>query len=400
MLATAFLFLVTATPHGVSFAQARSLAHDRAPELALANLRTQLAQADVRIAGAFSNPTLSLSSSTQAARAGAGISVPLPIFGQRAKAIDAAEADAQVASLEVEVVRREARWSTTIAWLELWEAQSRRQLLEAAAVDARRVLDIASEKLAAGTGARVDMLRTRADNARATAEVETATHAIDAAAARLAPLVGAEPSEPILAAGAPGYPEQLPPIATVEQSLSAHPTLERDRQQVVASERHISAEQRARWPIVNGQFTVLAFDPTLPTTEYVFGLSFDLPVLSLRGGAVERARAQRQLAEASANNDQRRLRSEILDAFDRVQGNSARRDAFRTQVLPDLEEARALTEEGYRIGRLELLRVLEAQRALLEGRLAALDAAAAWARAVADFERAANLSFEEPDHAL
>jgi outer membrane protein TolC len=56
--------------------------------------------------------------------------------------------------------------------------------------------------------------------------------------------------------------------------------------------------------------------------------------------------------------------------------------------LPALEEARQMTEEGYRDGHVDLLRVLEAQRAALEGRTAYVEAQAAWQRARADVERA------------
>ena len=54
-----------------------------------------------------------------------------------------------------------------------------------------------------------------------------------------------------------------------------------------------------------------------------------------------------------------------------------------------------MTEEGYRDGRVDLLRVLEAQRALLDGRVAHVDAQATWQRALADLERAQGVSLTE-----
>ena len=47
-----------------------------------------------------------------------------------------------------------------------------------------------------------------------------------------------------------------------------------------------------------------------------------------------------------------------------------------------------MTEESYREGRADFVRVLEAQRALTETRLALVEASAAAARAWADLERA------------
>ena len=49
-----------------------------------------------------------------------------------------------------------------------------------------------------------------------------------------------------------------------------------------------------------------------------------------------------------------------------------------------------MNEEGYRDGRVDLLRLLDAQRARLETRIAVVEAEAAWQRALADVERAAG----------
>src|SRR5437762_2061916 len=87
--------------------------------------------------------------------------------------------------LSFDQARREAQWAATVAWVELWEAQRRAQLLAQAALDSQRALDIAREKFEAGTGARVDVVRVRAEQARAAAEASAAEHLSLAAGARL-----------------------------------------------------------------------------------------------------------------------------------------------------------------------------------------------------------------------
>jgi outer membrane protein TolC len=54
-----------------------------------------------------------------------------------------------------------------------------------------------------------------------------------------------------------------------------------------------------------------------------------------------------------------------------------------------------MTEEGYRDGRVDLLRVLDAQRAVLDGRSAYVEAQVAWQRALADVERAMGAPLAE-----
>ena len=175
----------------------------------------------------------------------------------------------------------------------------------------------------------------------------------------------------------------------------SHPALARDRAQVAAAAAHVRAEERLRWPTVNLELTVNQGDPTLPGTDVIGGLSFEAPVLSLRKGAIERARAEQTLAETTSEVDRRRLSSALADGYAQAYAAELRARALGLEVLPALEESRRMTEEGYGDGRVDLLRVLEAQRALLEGRAAYVEAQAAWQRALADVERAMGSPLDE-----
>jgi outer membrane protein, heavy metal efflux system len=373
----------------VTFSEARAAALRGALDVQLAERRLALAAAEVDVAGALANPTLSLSTATQTARLGTALSVPVPLFGQRAGALAAARADQEAVRLDVDVTRREARWAATLAWLDLWEAQSRAGLLLRGAEAAARVLEIAEQRLDAGTGPRLDVLRSRVDRGRAAAEAEAARDLTAAAAARLAPWLGESPDAALTASGAPAYPEDS--LAALDaRRAGAHPVLRRDLAQVEAAGRHLAHEQGLRWPVVSPQVSFNAFDPTLPGPDLIAGLSFEVPLLSLRGGAIARAEAQRSLAELTAAADARRLDALLLDAVARTRSASLRLRALRDEVLPGIDEVRALTEVAYRSGRVDLLRLLEAQRALLDSQLAEVEASAAWGRALADVERAAG----------
>jgi cobalt-zinc-cadmium efflux system outer membrane protein len=343
----------------------------------------------------LANPSVSVSTARQTARVGTSVGVPVPLFGQRSTAMDAARADAGATRLDVEVTRRAARWRATTAWFDLWEAQERARLLEIAATDVNRLQQIAGEKFEAGSGSRLDVVRTGADRARARAEWEAARTTTTAAAARLAPWIGADPAEVLTAAGAPPDPTAVAAAPeTRGQQLAEHPLLRRDRAQVTAADAHIRNEQRLRWPVVTPALTVNVGDPTLPGTDVIGALSFDLPLLSMRGGAIARARSQRALAETTALADHRRLEADLLDAARRAAGAGTRLHALRAEVLPAMKEAADMTEDGYRSGRIDLVRVLEAQRALLDNRLAEAEAAAAWGRAIADLENASGADLE------
>ena len=188
----------------------------------------------------------------------------------------------------------------------------------------------------------------------------------------------------------------LPPEQFVrEQLLAQHPALARDRAQVAAAAAHVRAEERLRWPIVNLELTVNQGDPTLSGTDVIGGVSFEAPVLSQRGGAIGRARAEQTLAETTREVDRLRLSSDLADGYAQANAAELRARALGLDVLPALEETRRMTEEGYRDGRVDLLRVLDAQRAVLDVRAAYVEAQAAWQRALADVERAMGSPLEE-----
>jgi cobalt-zinc-cadmium efflux system outer membrane protein len=406
--ATALLALAAAAPSGalaqsdrtsedapaaISLASARDAAAARGPDVTLARAREDIARAQVDATGALANPTVTLSTAQKTARLGAGVTVPMPLFGQRATAVAAARSDAQAAGLEVEVTRYDARWNATLAWLDLWEAQERARLLTDAATEAARVATIADEKFKAGTAARVEVLRTGADRERARAEAVMAAALVPAAAARLAIAVG--PPGAMTRSVAIGRPDLAladAVLVALQRGVTDHPILRWERARIAAGAAHVRAEQRARWPVIAADVTANWNDPTLPGNDLIAGLSFEAPVLNLRGGAIARARAEKRLAEATAEIEQRRLAATLLDALGRASGAGERARTLANRVLPALEEAWRMNEEGYRDGRIDLLRLLDAQRVRLETRIAVVEAEAAWQRALADVERAAGVS--------
>ena len=240
-------------------------------------------------------------------------------------------------------------------------------MLADAATEAARVATIADEKFKAGSAPRVEVLRTGADRERARADASLAAALVPAAAARLAIAVGpgggqARVAQDWVATGKPELALADLDLAALQRGVAEHPILRWDRARIAAGAAHVRAEQRARWPTVTGDLTVNWRDPTLPATDVIAGIAFEAPVLSLRGGAIARARAEQKLAETTAETEQRRLAAALVDALGRAGGAGERSRTLATAVLPALDQAWRMNEEGYRDGRVDLLRLLDAQR--------------------------------------
>jgi len=384
-----------AQPVPLSLGEARARAVRGGPEVLLARQRESVSRAQIDTAAALPNPTLGVQTASVTAKLTASLLQPLPLFGQRGTGIDAARADAEVARLDIAAVAVEARLGVTAAWLDLWAAQERARLLALAAGDAARVAEIAHDRFATGSGPRLDEVRTTGERARARAEADAAALAVPAASARLGVWMGDGAEARWQAAGTPAIGPLPDEARALQQLFERHPALRRDRAQALAATQHVRAEQRARWPIVTAQLSVAADDPTTPGTDVIAGLSFEAPVLNLRGGPIARARAEQSLAELQAQSELRRLTAQLGDAYRQSEAAALRARALTNDVLPALEEALRMTEGGYRDGRVDLLRVLDVQRALLESRLAALEAQATWQRALAELERAIGTPVEE-----
>jgi cobalt-zinc-cadmium efflux system outer membrane protein len=378
----------------ISLTEAREAALRQGPDVTLARGRQEIARTQVDVAGALANPTVTVTTARETARLGTGLSLPVPLFGQRATAVSAARADADAAGLEVEAVRQEARWNATLAWLDLWEAEERARLLAAAATDTERVATIADEKFKAGSAPRVEVLRTAADRERARADAAFAAASVPAAAARLTIAIGGAGADGSAwtASGKPELALADTGLATLQRGVADHPIVRWERARIAAGAARVRAEQRARWPIVTADVTVNWRDPTLPATDVIGGLSLEAPVLSLRRGAIARAQAEQRLAQTTADLEQRRLAASLADALGRASGAGERARTLASSVLPALEEAWRMYEEGYRDGRVDLLRLLDAQRVRLDTRIAVVEAEAAWERALADVERASGVS--------
>src|SRR5262249_20950473 len=201
------------------------------------------AEADVAVAGAWPNPTLTVETATVTAHLLASASIPLPIFGQVGTKVDAARAAVDVARLDTAATRAEARWAATVAWVDLREAGERARVLGGAATDPGRTLGSGTPRVEPGRAPRSDAGRGAAQSARARAEAAAADAGVRAASARLALLVGAPPGTTLRAAGTAEFHGRA-------ELADDHPALRRDRAAVGAAQSKVRAEQRQRVPVV------------------------------------------------------------------------------------------------------------------------------------------------------
>jgi outer membrane protein TolC len=117
------------------------------------------------------------------------------------------------------------------------------------------------------------------------------------------------------------------------------------------------------------------------------GLNMNMPLnQSKRHAAVQEALWRSHKMQAEYDQTADTIRGEVQSAYARVQGSRRKIEVFESKVLPAAQDNLRAAQSGYEAGTVDFLRLIEAQRQLIDLR-------EKYQMAVADFHRrAAELS--------
>ncbi|HEY0983992.1 TolC family protein [Schlesneria sp.] len=129
------------------------------------------------------------------------------------------------------------------------------------------------------------------------------------------------------------------------------------------------------------------------TRQFWFTFVFDIPIWNLNQGNIRSARAEVLNAQAEVENRRMELLNDLVDIHARHKTSQLLLARIDSSILPNAEKTQQLVQEGYSEGTLDVNRLLEAQRALLEAKQDQIDAyEQAWRTAA---ELAGYLQFEQ-----
>ncbi len=377
----------------VSLEDALRDARRAAPDLRVARAHESVARAEVGIAGIYPNPSLSGATSTQTAKISGTVSIPLVILGQRGAAIDAARADEATVLLDTQVAWSDVRQATTRAFVSLWLAEGAADARRESAAIAGALESAVIQRVQVGAAPELDALRAHAERLRADAEVLDAHAKVAVAAVELDRWMGAAGGDALRTSGAPGglsLPDASPPpLSVLVARLDESSPVRRELSDVRAAEARADRERALVRPSMALDLGADAYDPTLNNvTNYRAQLTIEVPVFNQRGPQVERERALADVARARERAARAQLAAELVAAYRTFEGAAARVRTLVDAVVPAARGAAKATEDAYALGRAQLVAVLDAERALVDARLTALEAEAVRASAWADVEHA------------
>lgn len=348
-------------------------------------------------AGSYPNPTLEYLREGQ--RAGTRtttiqINQPIELGGKRRARVALAEGSAGLARSELAARRQEIRAEVIAAFYGLQVARERQEVVQSLLDLARRSVDVAARRVAAGKISPIDETRARLAAADAASAVNGAKGELAIARARLGGFIG-QPGDAI--ALAPSSFEQLPDIRA-RAALLADDTapVRRARGQLAAQLAQADVERAARIPDVTVSVGSQR-DDDVGRRQAVVGLSVPLPLFNRNAGNLSAALLRADKARDELAAAQAMAASDLAGADARYETARAEASLMRQDVLPQAASAYELTLTGFEFGKFSILDVLDAQRTLFQSRTRYLDALLdAW-RAWADIERLAGATTEQID---
>lgn len=377
------------------------------PDQAVAQAAVPIAQAEVRTARMFPNPTLGANGGRAEPVFAAALTLHLPILGQLGAHVRAAERALDQTRLETTLALWRLRHDARIAYYSAVRAED--ELVIARQIEAlmRRVAEIAATRYDAGAGSLLEKLQAALVADRAAQDVVDRQAALRIARLELARLTGID------ADALPGLADALDavgPTPTAEMLLAAaaqqHPELRALDAERFAATARAQAARADRRPVFHVDLGLEVLDPTtcapdalMPTARCVGprgALAFDLPVFNWNGGPIARAEAEAHQAERKQEAARARIETAVRAAYDQWTAATVRAQFFAARYVPAATQVEAMAREGFAAGRTGLLPLIEAQRALLDARLGQAEARFSVQAARADLEEASGVALSTP----
>ncbi|MBA3903046.1 MAG: cobalt-zinc-cadmium resistance protein [Rhodocyclaceae bacterium] len=365
---------------------ALALALQASPDLAVARREVDAVAATRRQAQLFPNPEVSLDTEDTGNRKGIRqmtlqLGQTFLLGGKRGARIEAAERARDVAEAELTTLRSAVRAAVMQAFYELLAAQERQRLARDSLDLARRALEVAARRVTAGKVSPVEETRARVALAAAQVELTQAAAELANTRKRLSATWGNPAPRFTQASGQLDAPPPLPALDELLARLDAAPETLRARREIERRDAVARLERTRRIPDVTISAGVQRKEE-LRDNVAVVGVSIPIPVFDRNQGNVLEALRRADKARDEQTAVGVRLRSELAQAYERLDAARREVDYIRQDILPGAQSVLDAATKGFELGKFTFLDVLDAQRTLFQGR-------GQYVRALADVQRAA-----------
>ena len=321
------------------------------------------------------------------------INQPIELGGKRQARVALAQGALDLARSEQLAVRRQVRAEVIAAWYEVLVARQRQELAQALGGLARKSVEVAGKRVAAGKISPIDETKARLAAADAATELHQARAQLVLARTKLGALVG-RPADAIDMTSSLGELPQVQPLAALLAQVNEAASVQQARSQLAAQEAQAGVERAARVPDITVSVGSQR-DEQAGRRQAVLGLSVPLPLFDRNEGRLRAALRRTDKARDELAAAQTDAAAALVSAYTRYEVAAAEVMLLRQDVIPQARTAYELTLKGFEYGKFPFLEVLDAQRTWFQAQSRLWNSMLDACHAYAEIERMAGAAEQD-----
>ncbi|MBN8956970.1 MAG: TolC family protein [Rhizobiales bacterium] len=310
----------------------------------------------------------------------------IELGAKRTKRIRLAQVDQTLAGWDYEAKRLDILVDTVRAFVDVLATQRKVALAESLLELDQRLYGTVAERVKAGRASPLEDQRAQVVVANSRIALTRERSELQAAKQRLSAMWGT--TNPRFTR-AVGDLEDAGPIMPLPQLLSfaaQNPDLARWSAEIIQRQARLSVERSRAVPDPRVTAGVRRYNDR-NDTAFLAGVSVPIPIYGLNTGNIREAEKLLEKGQEQKRAANLRVDLGISQAYQKLSAAYNEITALKRDVLPVAETAAEAARIGYQEGRFGLLQIIDAQRALAEGRARLIDAYATYHAALADAER-------------
>lgn len=377
------------TATSLTLQKAIALALEGNLDLAVATREIEATEGQVLQGQLRPNPELEYSLENQRAQTrtqSVQINLPVEMGGKRAARIAAAERGRDIAVEGLNVRRIEIRAAVIAAFFEMLAAQERVTLALDSVDLAKKATDAVAKRVTAGKVSPVEESKARVAEAGVRVELAQAQSEQRNARVRLASLLGPNPPRFTLVEGNVEATPVVPSFDSVQQRLSASPTLRRAQLELERRRSLVDVERSKQMPDVTFRLGVKRANE-LQSDQLLLGISVPLPLFNRNQGNLLEALKREDKARDEFQALNVRVGTEVMQAREQLDAIRGEVDVLQRDILPGAKSAYDAATIGFENGKFNFLEVLDAQRTYFAAKSQYLKALAEAHRVAANIDR-------------
>jgi len=290
---------------------------------------------------------------------------PIEIGGKRGKRTRVAEQEVEVAQSLLEDTIRLLKLELKTRYYRVVLAKAELELARQILTQFDEIIRINRSRYQQGEISGLDLARVETERRRFFDDVVAAELALQNAKTALLELLGAtDLSAPFDVTETLAFrPLSVTAEQLQEQALLARADLQARHQQMERERRQVAVEKSLRLPNITPFF---GYKRNLADNTVTFGVRWNLPVFDRNQGEVGRAMARADQAAYEVRRVELAVRSEVLRAYQAMQAEERRVRALESVYVQSARKARDIAQASYRLGALDLIGFLDAERAYRE----------------------------------